>query len=116
MRRFTLVSVLLFVAVAACGEVFPTDAESRWCPGNRDRVETARQTLDLKDHIQVWAEGRGVEYDESGDPIPSEELDNVVQEIRSGNFGGDGPEEDLWEAWLDQPDGIRSCRAAFDAR
>ena len=108
----------LGILAAGCHDVPTlTDAQLLWCDDDRSTVWSARLALGLKNEYQVWAESIGISLDAEG--AISEQDDDLFQkewEAQEEELGISGFYGVVWEAYLEHPDGIRACIAAYDLR
>ena len=106
------------VLIAACSSnPSLSQAQVGWCLENHDAVTEAQERLELKDYYRVWGEQRGVEYDEDGSELPMSAAVNevVLAEITELGVSGDVVDS-LYAEWMEHPDGIQSCEAAYDSQ
>lgn len=123
MRTVILAAVIAATACLAACSGGPTlsDTEELWCLDNQHYVHAAQEQLDLKSDTRIWLESRGVTYDAKGNALPSEQLDKADEEAEHYAFNAD-PDifwewaDTMFSDWLDHPDGIRSCKAAYESR
>lgn len=107
----------VFLLAACSSSPALTEAQVGWCLDNHDTVTEAQERLNLKDYYRVWGEKRGVEYDEDGNELPMSDAVNevVLAEITELGVSGDVVDS-LYALWMEHPDGVQSCQAAYDSQ
>ena len=80
-------------------------------------VENAREALNLKDDVQVWAEARGATYDEDRVPVEDAGIEAIRDEYKALVLeDASGFATALYQEWVEHPDGTRSCITAYESR
>jgi hypothetical protein len=111
---------LTFLTTASSSDPTLTNAQVVWCStANQIAVATAARQLGLRGFVQVWYESQGVKWDDEGFTLPSEELD--LAEAKIGAVNEEADDNSAWDIlayaeWLEHPDGIKSCIAAYELR
>ncbi len=116
MRRLLLALITVALAATACGgggDAQPAD-ERAWCLDNLDIVEDAADDLGLMDFVDAWYETEGDGIGPDGEPVPTDRNIEVSEDLHARNDADpDQLVDDLWANYLDHPDGVKACAAAY---
>ncbi len=97
----TLTAATLLLVSCGSGPTL-TDAQLLWCMDDQDPVVNAQEQLELKSYVEVWRDREdGIERATA----ISDEAGNIFAWL-----------DVAYAEWLEHPDGIRSCIAAYDSR
>ena len=115
----TVLAGALLLAACSSGDTL-TDAESVWCPEHQSAVDSARRDLGLSDATQMWYESQGVTFNEAGETEPSDNLTRAMAKIDEIRAEGTEASIQFWDTmmadWLEHPNYIRACKAAYELR
>jgi hypothetical protein len=118
MRKLIVASFAAALVLAACGgDGGSLTAEQRtWCYDNGDLVDDVAGERGLLDFVDTWYDTEGDGIGADGEPEQTERNIEVSEDLRRRN--GEDPDaliDDLYDVYLDHPDGEEACTAAYEA-
>lgn len=118
MRNLVVGLVAAAIALAACsGNGGSLTTEQRtWCYDNGDLVDEVAGDMGLLDFVDTWYDTEGDGIGADGEPNQTERNIEVSEDLRLRN--GEDPDalfDDLYDVYLDHPDGEEACAAAYAA-
>lgn len=116
MRNMVVAGAVVVLLAACSGSGGSLSAEEEtWCYDNSDLVDDVATEMGLLDFVDTWydSEGDGIESD--GEPKQTERNIEVSEDLRRRNSEDpDALYDDLYATYLDHPDGVEACAAAYE--